>query len=110
VRFAATEVGFADGLGGASNAKSREKYHYVLFGLNEDEQHPNRNGPYFEYDDQINGSVNGVRSIRIAEGDVTFLLKDGKSIAVTRDTTDAEWNDFLSGIRTVFGANATILD
>jgi hypothetical protein len=40
IEFIATECGFHDGLGGASNAAADEDYHYILFGRQIDSQHP----------------------------------------------------------------------
>ena len=86
--FEATEAGFLDGLGGASNAVESSDYHYVLFGKQVDEQDPSNTGVYFEYDDQVNGSVNTVEKVLIAENEVTFFL-DGESIVV-RSTRHGE--------------------
>lgn len=102
MNFMATEFGFEDGLGGASNSKSRDEYHYVVFGIQVDEQHPEYNGVYFEYDDQINGSVGSVERIGIGENVVLFTLKNGKEITVKCDTTKSKWDEFLNGIRSTF--------
>jgi len=48
--FTATESGFDNGMGGASNAAGADDLHYVLFGKDGD-------GVYFEYDDQIHDSI-----------------------------------------------------
>ncbi len=100
--FTETEASFEDGLGGASNATSRAKYHYVLFGLQVDDQHPENSGVYFEYDDQCNGSIGAVDRIRIGENVVKFSLKNGTTIIVNCKTTDSKWNEFLNGINSVF--------
>lgn len=103
MRFTATEAGFKDGLGGASNAKGTEKYHYVLFGTQRDAQHPENSGAYFEYDDQSNGAVNSVKAISIGDKSVVFKLKGGRSIEVNCNNVSAKhWAEFKRAIRTVF--------
>src|SRR5262249_13931065 len=97
MRFTATEVGFQDGLGGASNSTSSDPYHYILFGR----QTVPVPGTYFEFDDQINGSVDGVTRIAIGSDLVQFDLKDCE-IAVVRGTFDAKWDEFVRGIRDAF--------
>jgi hypothetical protein len=103
MRFDATEAGYKDGLGGASNSKSRAKYHYILFGQQEDNQHPSNSGIYFEYDDQLNGSVNSVKQVLVSETPAKFVLADTTEILVGNDVTKSEWEDFLQGIDAVFG-------
>ena len=53
MEFTATESGFEGGMGGASNTAGTADHHYVLFGRQTDEQHPEFSGVYFEFDDQI---------------------------------------------------------
>ena len=102
MKFTATEIGFQDGMGGASTSTSQAEYHYVLFGLQIDDQHPKNNGVYFEYDDQLNGSVDSVNSIQIADTAVRFSLANGKVITVICNTADSKWDELLNGIRSVF--------
>ena len=103
MEFTATESGYDNGLGGASNSKGTESYHYVLFGQQTDDQHPENSGIYFEFDDQIHGSVNCVARVVIADEFVEFELKDQKKIKVRRCMGDSHWNRFLNGIHDVFG-------
>jgi len=56
--FTATEIGFEDGVGGASNAAGAGDPHYVLFGRDGD-------GVYVEYDDQIHGGVDQVAGVSV---------------------------------------------
>jgi hypothetical protein len=102
MKFSATEAGFKDGLGGASNSTSAEKRHYVLFGAQQDAQHPENSGVYFEYDDQSNGEVNSVKEVSIGGKSVVFKLKDGKSIEVNCDASTEQWAELKTAIRTVF--------
>ncbi len=102
MRFTATEAGFKDGLGGASNAKSAEEYHYVLFGTQQDAQRPENSGAYFEYDDQSKGAVGSVEAVSIDARSVVFKLKSGKSIEVICGVGTEQWNEFQRGLRTVF--------
>jgi hypothetical protein len=104
MRFSATEAGFQDGLGGASNNRSKGASHYVLFGLQEDNQHSGNSGVYFEYDDQANGSVNGVEHVIVSNDMVEFLLADGTKIVVVRKMPEQDWASFLHGIDSVFEA------
>jgi hypothetical protein len=104
MRFSATEVGFENGMGGASNAAGQRNYHYVLFGVQEDDQNPDNNGVYFEFDDQINGSVNSVNQIAISSSKVDFVLIDGTLIRVMCQASAAKWKEFLDGIKRVFQA------
>ncbi len=39
MKFIATEAGFVEGLGGASNTGGDADYHYIVFGYQEDEGH-----------------------------------------------------------------------
>lgn len=73
--FVATEAGFAGGVGGASNAEDSADYHYVLFGRQTDSQNPECSGVYFEFDGQIQGGVNRVGAITVADGWVSFELR-----------------------------------
>jgi hypothetical protein len=104
MKFTATEAGFKDGLGGASNSKGKEKYHCVIFGHQEDPQHPEYTGAYFEYDDQSNGAVNCVKEVSISNKLVVFKLKKGESIEVGCNVSAEQWEDFLRGISTVFSS------
>ncbi len=104
MRFSATEAGFRDGLGGASNAQSTRAAHYVLFGLQKDHQHPSNSGVYFEYDDQINGSINNVERVVVSREAVEFLLADGTKIVIVRKVRETDWMAFLCGIDAVFEA------
>jgi hypothetical protein len=89
--FKATEVGFENGMGGASNADG----HYVLFGKD-------AHGVYFEYDDQIHGRVNQVAGICVHADRVVFTLVDQNTITVRRQADDPKWLEFLGGLRGVF--------
>jgi len=102
MKFSATEAGFKKGLGGASNSKSTEKYHYVLFGTQKDCQHPEFSGVYFEYDDQSKGAVNSVDTVAIVDRTVTFRLKNGEAIEVDCDVSAEQWKELLLGLATVF--------
>lgn len=88
--FTATECGFENGLGGASNAAGADEYHYVLFGKDGD-------GVYFEYDDQINGGVGQVVGVEIEADRVVFALTDGEKITVCRQMNAAKWAEFIGG-------------
>ena len=102
MKFTATECGFNEGLGGASNAANKKDYHYVLFGRQTDDQHPEFSGVYFEFDDQINGAANCVTSVVIQEEFVDFVLNDGRKITVMRGLMAAQWKSFWAGIRDTF--------
>jgi hypothetical protein len=104
IEFIATECGFHDGLGGASNAEADEEYHYILFGRQIDSQHPQNSGTYFEFDDQSNGDVNVVEGIIISENDVTFTVANSETIRVRRNVSDVDWQEFLRGIAESFDA------
>ena len=104
IEFSATEMGFADGLGGASNAAAGADYHYVLFGKQSDEQHPSNSGAYFEFDNQTNGTVNKVWKITVANDEVIFFLEDANTIVVRSKTSKENWAGFLHGIRETFDA------
>ncbi len=93
--FIATECGFDNGLGGASNAAGADEHHYVLFGKDGD-------GVYFEYDDQINGGVDQVAGVEVEQTRVLFSLTDGKKIAVRKQMNDAKWSEFIAGIKGAF--------
>jgi hypothetical protein len=105
MKFIATEAGFKDGLGGASNGQAGEKYHYVLFGKQRDAQHPENTGIYFEFDNQRNGAVNSVKAVRISEGTVIFTLKRGKAIEVNCNVSADQWEELQRGLRQVFPKN-----
>ncbi len=92
-------------MGGASNSGSSQEYHYVLFGIQEDIQHPCKSGIYFEYDDQINGSLNQVQHIFVSDTMAKFVLNDATKIIVRNTVSVTEWQGFLRGIELVFGAN-----
>lgn len=102
MKFVATEAGFKNGLGGASNSTSAEKQHYVLFGVQKDTQHPENSGVYFEYDDQSKGAVNSVRGVSIGNKSVVFKLKGGKSVEVNCNVGTDQWEQLQRGIRAVF--------
>jgi len=89
--------------GGASNSAGTAEHHYVLFGRQSDDQHPENSGVYFEFDDQIHGAVDGVAKVMIADGSVEFELIDQSNIVVRRRTEEPEWTEFLCGIHDVFG-------
>jgi len=99
VVFTATEAGYANGLGRASNSKGLESYHYVQFGRSPD----GKPGHQFEFDDVHYRSVNGVIKVAVARRVVEFDLKDQKVIIMREDLADVEWNRFLKGILEVFG-------
>jgi hypothetical protein len=98
--FIATEHGFENGLGGASNSASKKDYHYVVFGR---QQHPKYSGIYFEYDDQSRGAVNCVKKVTTSDEQVLFVLKRQKKIVVRRGGKAVHWKQFLKGVRHVFG-------
>jgi len=100
--FTATEAGFEDGLGGASNSKSGAEKHYVLFGIQQDPQHAWNSGVYFEFDGQKNGRVNSVQKVIIGKTTVAFFLENGTSIDVRCGVNEHQWSTFEEGIRTVF--------
>lgn len=102
MEFTATEAGFDGKLGGASNSSGDEEPHYIVFGHQRDDQHPETSGAYFEFDDQINGSVDGIKRIRVGDLQVEFVLKDRRKVVVRFGVDDSTWNEFLSGIREVF--------
>ena len=108
VKFIATEAGFKNGLGGVSNSMSTEEQHYVLFGAQNDSQHPENCGIYFEYDDQSNGAVNSVRAISIGDKSILFKLKGGKSIEVSCNMSGEQWKELQCGIRAVFPENVIV--
>ena len=93
--FTATEIGFDNGMGGASNAAAADDLHYVLFGKDGD-------GVYFEYDDQIHGGVDQVAGILVHPDHVVFTLIDRNTITVRRLADDPKWSEFLGGLRGVF--------
>jgi hypothetical protein len=103
MEFIATESGFEDGLGGASNAADTAEYHYVLFGRQTAKQHSEFSGVYFEFDDQIHGAVDRVTSITTGEDRVSFELRDGQKIVVRRGMVESQWSAFLRGIHDAFG-------
>lgn len=103
VEFTATEAGFKDGMGGASNAADTPDYHYVLFGRQTDDQHPEFGDVYFEFDDQLNGAVNSVTRVVVAEDRVEFELQQPPKILIQRGTSQTQWRKFVRGIREVFG-------
>lgn len=93
--FTATEIGFDNGMGGASNAAGADDLHYVLFGKDGD-------GVYFEYDDQIHGGKDQVAGISVHPDYMVFALIDRNTITVRRKADDPDWSEFLGGIRDVF--------
>ncbi len=103
MEFFATESGFENGMGGASNAAGTADYHYVLFGRQIDQQHPECSGVYFEFDDQIHGAVDGVAAIAVTNDRASFELRDGQRIVVERGMAESQWSGFLRGIHDAFG-------
>src|SRR4051812_36835938 len=96
--FIATEVGFYNGMRGASNAAGAGELHYVVFGKDGDDV-------YFEYDDQIHGRVNQVAGICVRPDHVVFTLTDRNTITVRRQQADdPKWSEFLGGLHAVFPA------
>lgn len=93
--FTATEIGFEDGVGGASNAAGTGEPHYVLFGRD-------GGGVYFEYDDQIHGGVDQVAGVSVHRDQMDFTLVDQTVITVRRQADDPKWSEFLGGLRAVF--------
>jgi len=103
VVFTATEAGFKEGLGGASNANGSEEYHYVLFGTQVDAQYPENSGAYFEHDAENSGAVNFVRAVVIGGKSAVFTLKNGESVEVKRGNLNAEhWAEFRRAVHIVF--------
>jgi hypothetical protein len=102
IEFDATEMGFNDGVGGASNAKSSAAYHYFLFGKQVDPQHSWNSGIYFEFDGQQNGGVNRVASVILAQDGAQLRLHTGDIISVRRTADDASWQKFIEGVDEVF--------
>jgi hypothetical protein len=102
MEFTATECGFHEGMGGASNQAGQKDYHYVLFGRQTDKQHPEFNGVYFEFDDKINGKVNYIVRVKIRDGIVDFVRGDAHTISVKRGIPSEQWDGFLVGIRSTF--------
>lgn len=102
IEFTATEMGFTDGLGGASNSKSAAPYHYILFGKQVDPQHSWNSGIYFEFDSQRNGGVNHVVKVVLAKGEAHFSLRDGQTILVCRSEDDDSWQKFVKCVHEVF--------
>lgn len=90
--FTATESGFDNGLGGASNTAGSDEQHYVLFGKDGE-------GVYFEYDDQIHGDIDQVVQISVGPDRVVFTLRDATTITVRRQMDDRPWNEFVAGVR-----------
>jgi hypothetical protein len=90
-------------MGAGSNAAGTADYHYVLFGRQTDEQHPEHGGVYFEFDDQSHGAVGSVARVGVADDRVSFLLRDGKSIVVECGMAEPQWFGFLRGIQDAFG-------
>lgn len=90
-------------MGGASNAADIPDYHYVLFGRQTDDQHPEFSGIYFEFDDQLHGSVNSVKRVRVSQHSVVFELSHHPKIVIRRGTSQPQWQEFVRGIREVFG-------
>ncbi|HVV71051.1 MAG TPA: hypothetical protein VHI52_06050 [Verrucomicrobiae bacterium] len=103
IEFTATEVGFKDGLGGASNSKSSTPYHYILFGKQVDPQHSGNSGLYFEFDSQGSGGVNRVTKIVLAQSEARFCLRDRETILVRRSEDDGGWQKFVEGVHEIFG-------
>lgn len=109
MKFIATEAGFAEGLGGASNTGGDADYHYIVFGYQEDEGHPENSGIYFEYDDQGNSTINGVKHLVLTDQTVQFFLSEGKTITVLKGMEEQQWKEFLNGIQVVFQSDRYLL-
>ncbi len=92
-------------MGGASNAADTPNYHYVLFGRQTDDQHPEFSGIYFEFDDQLHSSVNSVNRVIVGQDSVVFELNHHPKITIRRGTSQPQWQEFLGGIREVFGGD-----
>lgn len=103
MRFTATEAGFEGGVGGASNKQGSGAAHYVLFGIQEDRQHPTNSGIYFEWDDEENGAVDCAGSVSVTPDKAVFTLAKRKAIIVESGVSAQEWARFLMGIEKVFG-------
>ncbi len=104
MRFVATEAGFEDGLGGASNTRDSGASHYVLFGIQKDEQQPANSGIYFEWDDQENGMINCVSTVSVTSERAVFTLTTGKKIVVERGVSAPEWARLEAGIAQIFAS------
>lgn len=102
IEFTATEMGFEDGLGGASNSKSSAQYHYILFGKQVDPQHSWNSGLYFEFDSQRNGGVNRVTKVVLSQHEARFLLGNQETILVKRPNDENSWQKFVEGVNEVF--------
>jgi len=102
MRFTATEAGFKEGLGGASNSKNSEQYHYVLFGIQTDLQNAENGGEYFEWDDQSNGAINSVKEVVIGDKSVFFIMNEGESLEINCKLSAEQWDELKQGLRTVF--------
>ncbi len=102
MEFTATECRFQDGLGSASAGTGTKNYHYVLFSRQTDDQHPEFNGVYFEYDDPLNGVGELVKNVVVGDRYVEFQLKDRRRIVVRCGTDEPQWSTFLRGIRDAF--------
>ena len=103
MRFIATEIGFEEGMGGASNAASEEEYHYLAFGLQEDPQQPGNSAIYFEFDDQSNGDIDRVVKVVVGARSVDFVLREGRTIGVDGRRCEPDWAAWVSRVREVFG-------
>jgi hypothetical protein len=98
VQFIATEAGVRDGIAGASNSKSGDPYHYVLFG-SQSEPLP---GVYFESDSQKSGGVNIVREVFIGTEEIVFFLKEGLKVRVRSRANCVDWDMFIDAARECF--------
>ncbi len=90
-------------MGSASIGSGTKNHHYVLFGSEADDQHPEFYGVYFEFDDPRDGELDRVRSVVVGNGVVEFELKDRRRIIVRRGMDELQWSTFLRGIHDVFG-------
>jgi hypothetical protein len=104
VEFTATECGSEAGMAGVSCSAESADAHYIVFGHQMDEQHPENSGIYFEFDDQGRGRVNCVAGVSVTDGAVEFDLKNGHSIVVHRGAVGSSWAQFLRSVRETFPA------
>jgi hypothetical protein len=103
MEFTASECAFNGGLGGASCGAETRGYHYVLFGSQTDDQHPEFTGVYFEFDSPRDGDVDIVNRVLVGDSEVRFELHDRRKIIVRRGTDQRQWGEFARGLQEVFG-------
>jgi len=105
MKFKATEIGFENGMGGASNSSCEDEYHYILFSIQNDDDNSENHGVYFEYDDQINGEIDQVQKIIIGLKYLEFSLGEDESIIIDCCGFTKQWDDLVSGIYSIFPNN-----